>query len=649
MLQDFAGRFPHSHLQYKALELRANALLDAQQIQPAIDALAAEPATRQQPALFLLLGQSELQAHHLAEAATAFQDVYYNFPLSTQAKAAADELAVLRQQLGADYPVPKVEMETAREEALFKAGRYEDALKEYVALQRDEPASPMFTYWQLGEAKCLLHLHRSADALQALATHFAPPELEAQRLDLLVHVHAQQADEPAMTQDLAQLDASYADSPAYADALSAAGMYYYRQLNWQEAARNYRRLGEVFPESDRLRDDGWRLGWCDYLLGDPNAAQVIDAYLLRFPDSPRAAAALYWLGRIEEEQGSLTEARALYALLARRFVHTYYAPLAAARAAAVRARQGSLASPTDSSAAPLAAALIPVLAPPVIPPSLACFTAALSDAARPALILQALDLQTLEEDFLKAALAADNPPAELHLLLAEMYAGQDKAASALFSALKAEPAYAHLEFSNLSEEVWNLLYPQAYRKLIVSQARLNHLDPYLVMGLIRQESGFNPHALSVANARGLMQVLPETAVHTSRPSRRRSAARRLNDPNYNVRVGCAYLAGLMKAFDNRPELAMAAYNAGDFRVKDWVSKYSFRDSEMFLESIPIPATRGYVEAVLRDAEVYRELSSGSPHFAKCPQAQPSAPPRPAGAAQTSSKPGGPSGRRAPAS
>ena len=475
----------------------------------------------------------------------------------------------------------------------------------------------MVPHWQLGQARCLLRLHRSADALQALFTHFASPDLEAQRLALLVQVHAQQADAPAITQDLAQLEASYAHSPAYADALSAAGMFYYRQLNWQEAARDYRRLYELFPQNDHLREDGWRLAWCDYLLGDPKTSDVISEYLMQFPDSPRAPAALYWLGRIQEEQGALAEARALYALLVKRFVHTYYAPQAAARLAAIRARQGSLAGPNDSAAAPLAAALIPVLAPPVIPPGLACLATAPSDAARPALILQALDLKNLEEEFLKAALAVDNPPAELRLLLAEIYAAQNDAAGALFGALKTAPAYSQMEFSDLPKEVWNFLYPQAYWKLIERQARLNNLDPYLVMGLVRQESAFSARALSVANARGLMQILPETAAHSSRPSRTRSAARRLYDPTYNVRVGCAYLAALMKDFDGRPELALAAYNAGDFRVKDWVRKYSFRDSGMFLESIPIPATRTYVELVLRDAEIYRQLLSGSPHFAEC--------------------------------
>jgi hypothetical protein len=103
-------------------------------------------------------------------------------------------------------------------------------------------------------------LHRSADALQALSTHFASPDLEAQRLALLVQVHAQQADALAITQDLAQLETSYAGSPAYADALSAAGIFYYRQLNWQEAARDYRRLGELFPQMTTCARmvGGWR-------------------------------------------------------------------------------------------------------------------------------------------------------------------------------------------------------------------------------------------------------------------------------------------------------------------------------------------------------------------------------------------------------
>jgi hypothetical protein len=89
---------------------------------------------------------------------------------------------------------------------------------------------------------------------------------------------------------------------------------------------------------------------------------------------------------------------------------------------------------------------------------------------------------------------------------------------------------------------------------------------------------------------------------------------------------------------------MAAYHAGDFRVRDWLKKSTFGDPGMFLETIPIPATRTYVELVLRDMEIYRQLLGGSPHFAGCTQSP--ALPRTAGAAPRTTPLPGPLTRNA---
>jgi soluble lytic murein transglycosylase len=632
-LKNFATRFPQSGLRWQALELGAGAWLDAQRPQDAIDALTAEPEVRTRPTLALLLARAYQQVNRTHEAARAFQEVYFAFPMSPQAQAAADSLETLRSQLGSTYPIPADEIRTARGEILFRATRYEDALKEFEGLREAEPASPLAPRWQLGRARCLLRLRRIADALEDLSNHFATPDLEAQRLALLVQAHTQQSDAAAITQDLAQLETQPASSPAYADALSAAGNFYYRQLNWQEAARAYQRLFELFPQNEHAREDGWRLAWCYYLLHDPRAPDAIRDHLMRFPDSPRAPAALYWLGRTKEEQGTLSEARALYALVGKRFAHSYYTRQAALRLAALPAEQGS---PQGTSAFPsgsLAAALASMLLSPAIPQALACLSPSPSDAARPAMILQVLGLQSLEEEYLKTAIAESAAPTELRLLLARLDAAQKNASGALLDAIRVAPVYSHMDFSELPKEIWDFLYPKPYWKLIQRQARANRLDPYMVTGLIRQESAFNPQALSTANARGLMQVLPETAAHSHRASRMRSAGRRLYDPVYNVRVGCAYLKEMMKTFDNRPELALAAYHAGDFRVKDWLGKTSFQDPVTFLESIPIQATRSYVELVLRDAEVYRQLLTGSPRFAVCAGSKASTPPKAAGGAR----------------
>ena len=632
LLRDFTARFPSSHLRWQALELRASTLLELKTPQEAIDALTAAPEVRRRPTLALLLAQAYQQADRPTEAATTFQEIYFAFPTAPEAKTAVEALDALRTQMGAAYPESTEEIRASRAELLYRANRYEDARKEFEDLLRAQPASPLAPQWQLGRARCLLRLHRSADALEALITHFATPDLEARRLDVVVQVHAQQNDAPGIAQDLQQLEALGTATPVLADALSAAGMFYYRELDWHEAARTYERLLELFPHSDHAREDSWRLAWCYYLLHDPKATEAMRDYLAWFPDAPRAAAVLYWLGRVEEEQGSPAEARSLYNLLHKRYVHSYYARQSLTRLSSLRPEKGKDHVESDPDTGALATRLESTLPAPAVSPGLACLANTPSDSTRPVLILESLGLKALAQGYVKEALAEAPIPADLRLLLTQMEAEQGDTSDALFDAIRITPAYPQLAFSELPKDFWGVLYPQAYGKLILRQARINRLDPNLVLGIVRQESAFNPKALSTADARGLMQILPETAAHSHRPSSLRSAGRRLYDPAYNVRVGCAYLRGLMKMFDNRPEYAVAAYHAGDFRVRDWVGKYNFPDAATFLESIPIPATRAYVEAVLRDAGVYRELAAGTAHFAVCTGAKPSLESHPAGAA-----------------
>jgi soluble lytic murein transglycosylase len=236
---------------------------------------------------------------------------------------------------------------------------------------------------------------------------------------------------------------------------------------------------------------------------------------------------------------------------------------------------------------------------------------------QPALELQALSLDGLAEQYLRESLAARPQQPQVRLILSRLEAGQGNVSAGLFDAGKIVPDYPSYEFSELPREMWELLFPQSYWKLVQRQARANRLDPYLVMGLIRQESAFSPRATSPANARGLMQVLPTTASRSKRAPRIRDTGTRLYNATYNVRFGCAYFRTLLEEFDDKPEAALAAYNAGDFRVRDWLRSDSFRDSMEFLEAIPIHATRVYVEAVLRDAAIYRQLLTGSAKFAIC--------------------------------
>jgi soluble lytic murein transglycosylase len=133
----------------------------------------------------------------------------------------------------------------------------------------------------------------------------------------------------------------------------------------------------------------------------------------------------------------------------------------------------------------------------------------------------------------------------------------------------------------------------------------------LVLAMTRQESAFDRGAVSSAGALGLMQVMPATAKHIARALRIRFDRRKLTtDRHYNVTIGRAYLDGLLGDFSGSYVLAIAAYNAGPNRVRQWIRDYGDPRSQDvdvidWIESIPISETRNYVQRVLENLQLYR--------------------------------------------
>jgi len=159
---------------------------------------------------------------------------------------------------------------------------------------------------------------------------------------------------------------------------------------------------------------------------------------------------------------------------------------------------------------------------------------------------------------------------------------------------------------DLPREVWEAAFPMPYSESIRSAATRAGVDPWLVAGLIRQESAFSRDAVSRANAIGLMQLLPKTARLLAREEKVAYARSRLTDPEYNLRLGSVYYAGLRRRFGT-DEAALAAYNAGDDRVSTWQAVYGALEPAEFVESIPFTETREYVQIVIRNAGIYRRL------------------------------------------
>jgi soluble lytic murein transglycosylase len=169
--------------------------------------------------------------------------------------------------------------------------------------------------------------------------------------------------------------------------------------------------------------------------------------------------------------------------------------------------------------------------------------------------------------------------------------------------------YPQLESHRLLDvprPVWLTAYALPFESSIRRWSVKSGLDPMLVAGLIHQESAFEPEARSGANALGLMQLLPQTARRLAKQARIRYSQQHLFDPDYNVRLGTIYVAGLEKQFGNL-ESALAAYNAGEDRVVFWTEGQTYREPAEFVESIPFTETRQYVELVTRNADIYRRL------------------------------------------
>lgn len=157
-------------------------------------------------------------------------------------------------------------------------------------------------------------------------------------------------------------------------------------------------------------------------------------------------------------------------------------------------------------------------------------------------------------------------------------------------------------------QFWQLAFPLAYRQPLETYSRNQGLDPFLVAALIRQESEFDPKAVSSARAYGLTQVLPSTGrqlgrrlgLSTITPSM-------LTNPEINLKLGTAYLRTLLDQHGGRWERTLAAYNAGKTRVDQWETWGQFREPAEFIETIPFTETRDYVQIVLRNADIYRHI------------------------------------------
>jgi len=162
--------------------------------------------------------------------------------------------------------------------------------------------------------------------------------------------------------------------------------------------------------------------------------------------------------------------------------------------------------------------------------------------------------------------------------------------------------YSKIILPNFLKEIY---LPMRYEEIIDKYSSEFNVSKELILALINRESMFRPNIISPAKAKGLMQMIDRTAKLTARKINVRLRRNDIYKPDVNIRLGVAHFKELLNKYEGKIYLALAAYNAGSHRVKQWLEEFGEFEEEKFIEMIPFSETRNYVKNVLRNYFYYK--------------------------------------------
>jgi peptidoglycan lytic transglycosylase len=592
-LEGFDEKYPDSLQSHDAALLFASALMATN----APERAAAFLEQHRQPVkadIEITLARAYLAAGDKTKASDIFHKIYFEMPTSAEAEAAAIEL----RNLGEMEPVGTFDQRHNRILLLTKGRRFQDALNELSPLVEQAPPERMIDM-QVEFAALLYRNHKRDDAQHLfesiLQNQSASVDAKAQTLYFLAEIARDKDDGEKNRDYVAQLRTLAPESIWMADTLLSAGNMYLLRRDYETATPFYAEIYQRQKNGKASPYSHWKTAWLTYRMGKRDEAKrLFEEQLSMYPSSSEVPNAIYWRGRMAEEEGDKKLARAYYQKLAENYRYYYYANLARER----------LPKVGDETVDP---PVLDSLPRPPAPPQ---------DWQTPADNVRAQKAQLLANaalyDFAVAEMQAASPgsPPWEAKSVAEIYNEQGSYIHAIETLKRAVPGYFTAEIPQIPRPVWESLFPRPFWEELKRDSAANRLDPHLVASLIRQESEFNPSAISPANAMGLMQLLPTIGKGMAKEMKiRHFSSDELLVADTNLRLGTRYFRQIVDHYDGQVEYALAAYNAGENRVNDWRKNGNFADVEEFVESIPFTETREYVQAIMRNAVIYKLLYS----------------------------------------
>lgn len=394
------------------------------------------------------------------------------------------------------------------------------------------------------------------------------------------------------------------------DALLNAARILSQQNRRGEAAALYAKAQQQFPNGNRAAEALWNAAMESYRSSNLKSASGSWQSLGQlYPASAQRQSSLYWLGKTATGMGDDAGAKQFWTLAAS-LPGGYYG---------WRAADQLNRSPTSSrlsfgiDASPGMRAQVekwlvgwtPALSQTKnlssVGPSIET-----SPTFRHAVELQSLDRFTeARADFETVNQSVQNDPRALYAL-ALYYYDHDMDSLALRAARRLADISPTRDFNQLPKLIRQLIYPSAYSDLVVAEANLYSLDPALIFGLIRQESGFDPTATSTSIARGLTQVIPSTGQGiASQLGLSNYTVLDLYRPVISVHFGAYYLSQNLRSFDGNVLYALMAYNGGPGNAAKWRND----DVDLAVENITLTETAAYVRAVYAQYKQYQVLYS----------------------------------------
>ncbi len=596
-LTAFGTRHPESLYIHDALVAYANSGLNANHPAEVIKALEAN-RTPTRADIELALGRAYVKYGQETKGASILSHLYYTMPTAPEADAAEAELHKLPS-----IPTAPMNDRLTRADLLLKAKRYSDAAREYRGLvDVVSPDQRPDVLASLATALMKSGNTRDAEAWLDQIPASAAGEIVGQKLYSDLEIARNRGDEAGVNSYLAQLRERAPGSSWLQEGLFVAGNMYMLKRDYDRAIDNYREIAQRFPDGPRAAYAHWRAAWLDLRQGRTESAlRQFREQIELYPATTEATAAMYWEARLLEDKGDRASARAWYAKLSDRYRNYYYAILARERL-----RSLGVQSEVDD---PLLAKIKPL---PVIDPATVDITPPSDDLRmEKAKLLENAGLIDFAVKELQAVPGSGSGN-WASLQVARIYTDNNQPHRALQYLKRVVPSYTAQEIGSLPVAYWKALFPRPFWPDVQRYAAENNLDPYLVAALIRQESEFNPGAVSYANAYGLMQLLPNTGRTMAKSvGLKHYNTAELLTPTTNIELGTRYFRDMTDKL-GEVEYALAAYNAGSDRVEDWRDNGHFRDIQEFVETIPFVQTRDYVQSIVRNAAIYRRLyGSGS--------------------------------------